>query len=125
MSKEANPSTHKFMQKIFEEATASLGSTFHTIISFHLKKKFGKDPYEILIEDPKRFYGGLEEVLGQGAKAVINLVGTYAIAKYNVSFTPEEFEGLFIEGGTSSTQKLSYILGCMAAREEKKASVTR
>jgi hypothetical protein len=41
-------------QKVFEEAsTTNLGLTFHIIISFHLKQKLGKDPYEVFVDDPK------------------------------------------------------------------------
>jgi hypothetical protein len=112
---------HKVAQKIFEEATAaSLGSTFHVIISFHLKQKFGKDPYEVLIEDPKCFYNGLKEVLGAGAEAVINLVGAFLTIKYHVNCTAEEFTSLFTKDSASSTQKLSEIFGSIITQEEQK-----
>jgi hypothetical protein len=112
---------HKVAQKIFEEATAaSLGSTFHVIISFHLRNKFGKDPYEVLIEDPKCFYNGLKEVLGAGAEAVINLVGTYLTVKYNTNYPTTEFVSLFTKDGRPSSQKLSEIFLNVIAQEENK-----
>jgi hypothetical protein len=105
----------------FEAATTeAMGSTFHTIIYFHLKRKFGKDPYEVLIEDPKCFYNGLKEVLGAGAEAVINLVGTFLTIKYDVDCTAEEFTGLFTKDSTLSTQKLSKIFGSIIIQEEQK-----
>ena len=108
-------------QRIFEEATnSSLGSTFHIIISFHLQNKFGKDPYEVLIDNPKTFHDGLKEVLGEGAEAVINLVGTYLTIKYDVDCTAEEFTGLFTKDSVSSTQKLSGIFGSIITQEEQK-----
>ncbi len=108
-------------QRIFEEATSSsLGSTFHIIISFHLRNKFGKDPYEVLIEDPKCFYNGLKEVLGEGAEAVINLVGAFLTIKYDVDCTAEEFTNLFTKDSTLSTQKLSEIFGSIITQEEQK-----
>jgi hypothetical protein len=108
-------------KKLFEEATSSsLGSTFHVIISFHLKNKFGKDPYEVLIEDPKCFYNWLKEVLGAGAEAVINLVGAFLTIKYHVDCTAEEFTGLFTKDSASSTQKLSGIFGSIITEEEQK-----
>jgi len=116
-----NALLHKVARKIFEEATASsLGSTFHIIISFHLKQKFGKDPYEILLGDPKCFYNGLKEVLGEGAEAVINLVGTYITAKYNVNCAAEEFVKLFTRNGRSSAQKLLDVFKAIIREEETK-----
>lgn len=112
---------HKVAQKIFEEATvSSLGSTFHVIISFHLKQKFGKDPYEVLLEDPKCFFKGLKEVLGEGADAVISLVGTYITVKYSVGCTAEEFVKLFTRDGKPSVQKLLEIFKAIIREEETK-----
>ena len=110
------------VQKIFGEATTeAMGSTFQAIIiSFHLKQKFGKDPYEILLGDPKCFYNGLREVLGEGAEAVINLVGTYITAKYNVNCTAEEFVKLFTRNGRSSAQKLLDVFKAIIREEETK-----
>jgi hypothetical protein len=111
----------KVAQKIFEEATASsLGSTFHVIICFHLKQKFGKDPYEVFTESPKTFYDGLKEVLGEGAQAVIGLTGTYLTVKYDVNCTVEEFTGLFTKDDTSSIQRLRNILESIITQEEHK-----
>jgi len=66
MNEKKNVLLHRVVRKIFEEATAaSLGGTFNVIISFHLKQKFGKDPYEVLIDNPRTFNDGLKEVLGR------------------------------------------------------------
>jgi hypothetical protein len=121
MNEKKNVLLHRVARKIFEEATAaSLGGTFNVIISFHLKQKFGKDPYEVLIDNPKTFNDGLKEVLGEGAEAVINLVGTFLTIKYNVDCTAEEFTGLFTRDSASSTQKLSEIFGSIITEEEQK-----
>lgn len=121
MNEKKNVLLHKVARKIFEEATAaSLGGTFNVIISFHLKQKFGKDPYEVLIDNPRTFNDGLKEVLGEGAEAVINLVGTYLTIKYDVNCTAEEFTGLFTKDSASSTQKLSEIFGSIITEEEQK-----
>ncbi len=112
---------HNVAQKIFEEATAaSLGATFHVIISFHLKQKFGKDPYEVLIENPKTFYNGLKEVLGAGAEAIVHLVGTYLNVKYGLNYASEEFVRIFTKDGLQSRRKLSDIICTVVAEEEKK-----
>lgn len=102
---------HKVAQKVFEEAsTVNLGLTFHIIISFHLKQKFGKDPYEVLVDDPKTFFNGLEEVLGAGAEAVISLIGAFLVIKYGVNCTADEFVRLLIKGDEPSKRKLKEIL---------------
>jgi hypothetical protein len=106
---------------MFEEATAaSLSATFHMIICYHLKQKFGKDPYEVFIDSPKMFYIGLREVLGEAAEAVLNLAGTYLTTKYNVNCTVEEFTSLFTKDDMSSTEKLSEIFRSIIAQEERK-----
>jgi hypothetical protein len=121
MDEQKNVLLHRVARKIFEEATAaSLGGTFNVIISFHLKKKFDKDPYEVLIDNPRTFNDGLKEVLGEGAEAVINLVGTFLTIKYHVDCTAEEFTSLFTKDSASSTQKLSEIFGSIITQEEQK-----
>lgn len=121
MSEKKNVLLHRVAQKIYEEATAaSLGSTFHIIISFHLKQKFCKDPYEVLMDNPKTFYDGLKEVLGEGADAVINLVGTFLTAKYKVNCKSEEFVELFTKDSPLSARKLSEIFQSIVTQEEQK-----
>jgi hypothetical protein len=121
MNEKKNVLLYRVVCKVFEEATAaSLGATFHIIISFHLKQKFGKDPYEVLIESPTTYYGGLKEVLGEGGDAVINLVGTFLTAKYNVDCTAEEFLRLFTKDSQLSEQKLSEIFQSVVTQEEQK-----
>jgi hypothetical protein len=121
MDEKKNVLLHSVVRKIFEEATdASLGATFHIIISFHLKQKFGKDPYEVLIESPTTYYDGLKEVLGEGGDAVLNLVGTFLTAKYNVDCTAEEFLKLFTKDSQLSARKLSEIFQSVVTQEEQK-----
>jgi hypothetical protein len=112
---------HKVAQKVFEDATVtSLGSTFHIIITFHLKQKFNRDPYEVLITDPKTFYNGLKEVLGAGAEAVITLVGTFLTVKYHTNYTAKEFVELFTKTGEPQRQGLSEIFESIVNQEEKR-----
>ena len=97
--------------KVFEEATAAtLGSTCSTVISYHLGRKFNKDPFEVFVDDPKSFYGGLQEVFGPGAESMLNLVGTCLAKKYNVDCNAEEFAKSVIKGDESSKAKLKEIL---------------
>ena len=121
MTEEKNVLLYRVAQKSFEEATSSsLGATFHIIIAFHLKQKFGKDPYEVLISNPKLFYSGLKEVLGEGAEAVLNLAGTYIAAKYKLPFSVEEFTRIFTKDDATATQKLSQIFRTIIDQEEQK-----
>jgi hypothetical protein len=124
MNEKKNVLLYRVARKVFEEATAaSLGATFNIIISFHLKQKFGKDPYEVLIESPTTYYDGLKEVLGEGGDAVINLVGTFLTAKYNVDCTAEEFLKLFTKDSQLSARKLSEIFQSVVTQEEQKLKV--
>ena len=110
------------VRKIFSEATAeAMGSTFQAIIiSFQLKQKFGKDPYDVLIEDPKAFYNGLTEVSGDGADTVLSLVGTFLSKRYGTSRSAEEFLVLFTRSDSRSKHELKEIFRRIAdqGREE-------
>ena len=96
------------VQKIFREATTeSMGSTFQAlIISFHLKQKFGKDPYDVLINDPKAFYNGLTEISGLGADVVLSLVGALLSRRYGSNRSAEEFLALFTRSDSQSKHEL-------------------
>jgi hypothetical protein len=99
------------VQRIFSEATTeTMGSTFQAlIISFHLKQKFGKDPYDVLIDDPKTFYNGLTEISGTGADTVLSLVSTLLSKRYGVSRSAEEFLVLFTRSDSQSRHELREI----------------
>jgi len=96
------------VQEIFSEATTeSMGSTFQTIIiSFQLKQKFGKDPYTVLIDDPKAFYNGLTEISGLGADVVLSLVGALLSKRYGSNRSAEEFLALFTRSDSQSKHEL-------------------
>ena len=112
---------YKVAQRVFEEATSdSLGATFHIIISFHLKKKLNKDPYEVLVDNPSLFYEGLTYVIGEGAEALISLVAAFIKVKYAVAFTNEEITQLFIRHSLDSPEKMRELLRDIISQEEKK-----
>lgn len=110
------------VQKIFSEATTeAMGSTYQAIIiSFHLKQKFGKDPYDVLIDDPQTFYNGLTEISGTGADTVLSLVGTLLSKRYGSNRSAEEFLVLFTRSDSRSKQELKEIFRRIAdqGREE-------
>jgi hypothetical protein len=116
------------VQRIVSEATTeAMGSTFQAIIiSFHLKQKFGKDPYDVLIGDPEAFYNGLREILGTGADTVLILVGTLLSKRYGSSRSAEEFLALFTRGDSRSKHELEEIFRRIAdqPRERERAMQT-
>jgi hypothetical protein len=106
-------------KKVFEEATGTaLGQTCYTVISFHLKQKFCKEPCEVLVEDPKTFYKALEEIFGAGAESLMNLLGTFLTRKYTVNCTPKEFVDIVTKGDAPSKRKLKEILEAVAKQVE-------
>ena len=113
---------HKIAQRVFEEATTeTMGSNFQAIVlSVHLKQKFGKDPYDVLIDDPETFYNGLREVLGTGADMVLILVGTLLSKRYGAYRSAEEFLALFTRSDSQSKHELEEIFRRIAdqGREE-------
>jgi hypothetical protein len=110
------------VQKIFSEATTeAMGSTFQAlIISFYLKQKFGKDPYDVLIDDPEAFYNGLREISGASADVVLGLVGSLLSKRYGSNRSAEEFLVLFTRSDSQSKHELKEIFRRIAdqGREE-------
>jgi hypothetical protein len=112
------------VQKIFSEATTeSIGSTFQAIvISFQLRQKFGKDPYDVLLDDPVTFYDGLREILGAGADTVLILVGSLLSKRYGVSRSAEEFLVLFTRSDSQSKHELKELFRRITDQEREEAA---
>ena len=112
------------VQKIFSEATTeSMGSTFQAlIISFHLKQKFGKDPYDVLLDDPKAFYNGLTEISGAGADTVLSLVGTFLSKRYGSNRSAEEFLVLFTRSDSQSKHELKELFRRITDQEREETA---
>jgi hypothetical protein len=90
---------HRLIRRILREAiTEALGSSPHKIILFHLERLFGEDPYDVLAEDPRAFYIGLQRILGPGADVVLSFVGAYLRKRYHVEFPVGEFLTVFTTG---------------------------
>lgn len=107
------------MCKAFEEATTeAMGSTFPTIMCFHMTRMLCKDPFEVLIDDPKAFYNGLEKILGTGAEAVLSLIYTFLAKKYKIDCTNEEFIKTFIQGDEQSKRRLKETLAVIAHQQQ-------
>lgn len=106
-----NPSLYEVARKVLEEATTTaLGPSCNTVITFHLKQKFGKDPCKVFIDDPRAFYTALEEIFGAGAQSIMTLVATFLTNKYGMTYNSEEFVNLMVKGDKLSKNKLEKIL---------------
>lgn len=106
-------------RKVIEEATTTaLGPTCNTVIEFHLKQKFGRDPSEVFVEDPRTFYIALKEIFGAGAESIISLIGTYLVNEYGVTGGAERFVNLVVKGDESSKNKLEEILSKIVDQTE-------
>jgi hypothetical protein len=104
-------SLYEIARKVLEEATTTaLGPTCNTVITFHLKQKFGKDPCQVFIDDPKAFYSALEEIFGAGAQSIMNVVATFLRNKYGMAYNAEEFVNLMVKSDKISKNKLEEIL---------------
>ena len=122
-SRKENVSLYKVARRIFEEATtAALGPTCNPVITFHLQRKFGKDPSETFIEDPKAFYGALEEVFGAGAQHIILIVATLLIKKHCMTCSAGDFLHLLMKGDEASKKILAEIFSCAANEKQNQCS---
>jgi hypothetical protein len=121
--KRCNGSLSGTVQKIFDEATTeSMGPAFQAIIIFfHLKQKFGEDPYDVLMDDPEAFYNGLREILGTGADLVLSLVGTLLSKRYGSNRSAEEFLVLFTRSDSRSKHELKEIFRRIADQPRERA----
>ncbi len=98
-------------QEIFEEAfTLILGPSICEVIASSLQKRFGKDPYEVLFEEPAVFYTECAQILTGGTDVLLRCVGECIAEKYKVSCSPEEFVKLLHSGDESSKAKMHKIL---------------
>lgn len=112
-------SLYEIARRILEEATTTaLGPTCNTVIEFHLKQRFGRDPSEVFVEDPRAFYVALKEIFGAGADSIISLIGTFLVNKYGMADNAEGFVNLVVKGDESSKNKLEEILSKIVDQTE-------
>lgn len=109
--KRCHGSLSEIVQKIFSEATTeAMGSTFQALmISFYLKQKFGRNPYDVLIDDPESFYSGLREISGAGVDVVLIMVGSLLFKRYGADRSAEKFLALFTRSDSQSKHELKEI----------------
>jgi len=76
-----------------------LGEDGSKALEFHMKKVLKKDPYDLLCEDPRRFYEGLQPLFGNKATAFLKVVVATLMKDQGVSgLDAETVVKLMIEG---------------------------
>ena len=112
-------SIYQTARKVLDEAiTKALGSANNAVITFHLKQKFGKDPSEVFVENPRAFFVALQSIFGAGAESIVSLIGTFLITRYGMAYSTGEFLELLKVGDRSSRDKLEEILSKIASEKE-------
>jgi len=99
------------LRRIFQEAYGlTIGQTFSSMVNYILDQKFGKDPYEVLCDDPSQFYHGFKEVFSDGAEIALSMVGKVLVEKYGVNIPFEGFTAILAKGDDSSKNKFREIM---------------
>lgn len=116
----------KIAREVFEEATTPiLGSNMNEVIFFHLKQRMGKEPYHVLLEDPKTFCDELEKIFAKGANVLLNQVGKCIAEKYCAGCSPEEFVELMYRGDEPSKDKIIEIMIKISEKNCKNSIIIR
>ncbi|MCD6421177.1 MAG: hypothetical protein J7L17_02065 [Thaumarchaeota archaeon] len=86
-----------------------LGESGVEVLDFHLRKCMGVGLLEALIEDPRRLYACLRRIYGDGADAVIMLLGEALIKTYGLDISSRRFLLLIKGGSREAGEKLREI----------------
>lgn len=92
----------------------SFGESAGEAILFFLQDNLGRDPFEVLWDDPKAFYQALEKIFGAGAKVLINVLVTTINRECGLNFDPEDFLNLIRGGDQRSVEKIRYFMSMVA-----------
>jgi len=112
---------YQIAREVLEQATVPiLGPMASEAVFFHLKQRMDREPGEVLVEDPKRFYEEFVNVLASGADILLEHVGKCITDNYGVSCSSEEFIGLFYRGNESSKEKIVEILSAIDEKTKRK-----
>jgi len=88
------------VKSAFKESVKKvLGEDGSRALEFHMKRVLKKDPYDILCEDPRRFYEGLRPFFGNNATAFLKIVVATLMKDHGVSnLDAETVVRLMVEG---------------------------
>ncbi|MDJ0269176.1 MAG: hypothetical protein NXY59_01245 [Aigarchaeota archaeon] len=112
--KEAGPNgmtlespTISIVRRMIENAfEAILGPNAHRVLMYHLSRRLHDEPYNILLEEPSRFYAALKEIFGVGADTLILNLGDILIVKYSVNISRGQISKLMPDGNGEEKQIL-------------------
>lgn len=82
------------------------GEPGREILLFYLRKSLGRDPFEVLWEDPRVFYHGLEKFFGVSARIFIEVLINKVNEECGLNASPERFVRLMKEGGERSIEEI-------------------
>ncbi len=100
-------STISMVRRMIESAfEAILGPNAHRVLMYHLSQRLNDEPYDILLEEPPRFYAVLKEIFGLGADTLILNLGDILILKYRVNISRDQFLKLMHDGNGEEKQIL-------------------
>ena len=96
----------------FREAFKSiLGDSGVRVLEFHVRRISSSDLYELLYNDPRRFYETLTRFFGQGAKAFVRILANALIDKYQLNdVSLEEFAAIMRGEREDARDKLREIM---------------
>lgn len=93
---------------------SSLGFSSGKAILFFLKEALGRDPFEVLWENPKAFYDEIVKVFGDGAKILISILVENINLECGLSMSPEHFIEIIQSENQSSLEEIRSFIRMVA-----------
>lgn len=101
----------KVFSDVFREVLHSvLGEAAGDAILFFLHRRFSRDPFEILWEDPKTFYCEVERILGSGFEILFRILVSKINTRFGLDMSPERFLELMRSGDQLSVEEIRLFL---------------
>lgn len=117
-----NRSTLRVLGVVFSEILrSSLGRAASEVILFLLRRELGRDPFEVLWENPKTFYRGMEKILGIGAEVLIKLLVSRINSELGLSMSAERFLELVQSSNKSSVEEIRSFLAKISESYQSKS----
>ncbi|MCX8170576.1 MAG: hypothetical protein N3E47_01195 [Candidatus Bathyarchaeota archaeon] len=99
------------LRAVFRRALcSSLGESAGEAILFFLRVELGRDPFEVLWEEPKTLYQAMEKILGMGTRVLINALVTRVNWEYGLNMSPERFMELMRSEDQTSHREIRTLL---------------
>lgn len=89
---------------------SSLGESAGEAILFFLRSNLGRDPFEVLWDDPGAFYREMEKIFGVGAKVLVKLLVSRINSELGLNISPERFLELMQRGDQRSAEEIHSFL---------------